>query len=260
MARSGLGVVEWWAKRTTAMPRFDSHATFDLNLRYDASVVPVPQLNLKRTKRMPKFKLDLTKKTPAQKVTLAENHVTAMTGNASFPVAGRLPTDAAFQTALDALSAAEADVEAKKTALKQARATRDAAELAMDSALNSRASYCEAAQPNDDAALASTGLPLRTAPAAIGDLPAPGDLVASMGDDPGEMELSWDPVYGANSYAIEKREHNVPAAVWAAVQTVSQSKLTVTGLTSGTTYAFRVRAIGPKGTGPWSDEAVKMSP
>ena len=242
------------------MPRFDSHATFDASLRYDAGVVPVPPPNRKRTKYMPKFKLDLAKKTPAQKIVLGQNHVTAMTGNASFPAANRLPADAAFQTALTALDTAEADVAAKKTAWKQCIATRDAAEAAFDAALTSRASYCEAAQPADDAALASTGLPLRTAPAAIGDLPAPGDLVASMGDDPGEMELSWDPVYGANSYAIEKREHNVPAAVWAAVQTVSQSKLTVTGLTSGTTYAFRVRAIGPKGNGPWSDEAVKMSP
>ncbi len=238
---------------------FDSPSLrFDTGLRFDAEPVPPPKL--KRTNRMPKFKLDLTKKTPAQKITLGETHVTAMTGNASFPAANRLPADAAFQAALDALTTAEAEVEAKKTALKQARATRDAAELEFDSALNSRASYCEAAKPNDDAALAGTGLPLRTAPATVGDLPAPGDLTATMGDDPGEMELSWDPVYGANSYAIEKCEHNVPGAAWGAVQTVSQSKFTLTGLTSGTTYAFRVRAIGPKGNGPWSDEAVKMSP
>ena len=29
---------------------------------------------------------------------------------------------------------------------------------------------------------------------------------------------------------------------------------------SGKTYAFRVRALGPNGLGPWSDVAVKMAP
>jgi hypothetical protein len=241
------------------MPSFDSPgACFDAGLRFDQAVAvpPVPPIT---HQRMPKFKLDLTKKTPAQKIALGAAHVTAMTGNAAFPVATRLPTDAAFQAALDDLTAKEADVTAKETALKQARNARNASEAAFDIVLNSRAANCEAAQPTDDAALASTGLPLRPAPTTIGDLPAPGDLRASIGDDAGEIDLSWDPVYGANSYVIESKVHNAPGD-WAVVKTVSQSKYTVAGLTSGTFYAFRVRALGPKGEGPWSDEAVKISP
>ena len=241
------------------MPRFDSHATFDASLRYDAGVVPVPQPNRKRTKHMPKFKLDLAKKTPAQKIVLGQNHVTAMTGNASFPAANRLPADAAFQTALTALDTAEADVAAKKTAWKQCIATRDAAEAAFDAALTSRASYCEAAQPADDAALASTGLPLRTTPAAIGDLPAPGDLAATVGDNEGEIDLSCDPVSGASSYEWQCRLH-ADGNAWQAAKNTTTSKITLSSLTPGALYGFRVRAIGSAGPGAWSDEASKRAP
>lgn len=32
------------------------------------------------------------------------------------------------------------------------------------------------------------------------------------------------------------------------------------GLTSGTMYAFRMKAVGTAGEGPWSDEAVMRAP
>lgn len=241
------------------MPRFDSHATFDAGLRYDAGVAPVPPPQLKRSNRMSKFKLDLAKKTTAQKITLGQTHDAAMTGNASFPTANRLPADAAFQAALAALEAAEADVAAKKTAWKQALATRDAAEAALDTALTSRAAYCEAAQPGNDAALASTGLPMRTTPASVGDLPAPGDLVGTAGDNEGEIDLSCDPVAGAGSYEWQCRLH-ADGNAWQPAKNSTASKITLTGLTPGTQYAFRVRAIGSAGPGAWSDEAAKRAP
>jgi hypothetical protein len=48
--------------------------------------------------------------------------------------------------------------------------------------------------------------------------------------------------------------------VWQAVKSVTASKFTVTGLTPGAVYAFRVRAVGAAGVGPWSDEAVRRAP
>lgn len=208
---------------------------------------------------MPKIKLDLSKKTPAQKITLGQAHVTAMTGNANFPDAGRLPLDAAFLATLTALSTAEADVIVKKNEWKEAIATRDAAEAALDAALTSRASYCEAAQPTDEAALISSGLPLRPAPTAVGDLPAPGDLAATVGDNEGEMDLSCDPVSGASSYEWQCRLH-ADGNAWQGAKNSTTSKITVEGLTPGAQYAFRVRAIGAAGPGAWSDEAAKRAP
>jgi hypothetical protein len=44
------------------------------------------------------------------------------------------------------------------------------------------------------------------------------------------------------------------------VKITTRSSYTVTGLTSGDTFAFRVRAIGSAGDSDWSDEAIKMAP
>jgi hypothetical protein len=41
--------------------------------------------------------------------------------------------------------------------------------------------------------------------------------------------------------------------------TATKSKATVTGLTSGTRYWFRVAAIGSAGQGPWSDPATAIA-
>ncbi|MEZ5383927.1 MAG: fibronectin type III domain-containing protein [Prosthecobacter sp.] len=253
--------MQWALTGTAPMPLlYDTPGLrFGEGNRFDEAVVPVPPPNLNRKRRMPKIKLDLSKKTAAQKISLAQAHVTAMTGNANFPDAGRLPPDAAFATALTALETAEADAIVKKNDWKQAIATRDAAEAALDAALTTRASYCEAAQPSDEAALISAGLPLRPAPTPVGDLPAPGDLAATVGDNEGEIDLSCDPVPGASSYEWQCRVH-ADGNAWQGAKNSTTSKITVEGLIPGTLYAFRVRAIGSAGPGAWSDEATKRAP
>jgi hypothetical protein len=63
-----------------AVPSFDSPgARFDAGLRFDQAVAvpPVPPIT---HQRMPKFKLDLTKKTPAHKIALGAAHVMALPG------------------------------------------------------------------------------------------------------------------------------------------------------------------------------------
>jgi hypothetical protein len=240
--------------------KFDTpNLRMDAGHRFDASPVPAPSLNLKSKRPMNKIKLELGKKTPAQKITLGETHDAAMTGNAAFPTATRIPADAAYQAILAELVSAEADVNLKKVALKQALETRDTKEGAFDVAITSRANYCEAAQPNDDAALASAGLPLRGVPVPVGDLAAPANLVATAGDNEGEADLSCDPVNGARSYEWQCRLHSEPGN-WQPVKSSTASSITVTGLTPGALYAFRARGIGATGNGPWSDEAVKRAP
>jgi len=80
-------------------------------------------------------------------------------------------------------------------------------------------------------------------------LPAPASFLAEMGNLDGEIHLTWDTVYGASSYEVQYKEH-IDTASWQTVKVVTQSKLTVPGLVSGKSYAFRGRAIGPNGEGP----------
>ncbi|MEQ1751656.1 MAG: fibronectin type III domain-containing protein [Prosthecobacter sp.] len=241
--------------------RFDTpNLRMDAGNRYDSALVPpvVITLTTKRSKNMNQFKLELQKKTVLQKLAMGVTHIAAMLANAFYPQATRVPTDAQFQAAQDDLQAANDDANLQEGKWKAANALRDEKQAIWDTIITARASNCEAVTPNDLAKLSTVGLPLKGAPTPIGDMPAPANLRATMGDDAGEIDLQWDAIYGAVSYVIECREYN-PATGWSQIKLIKQSKFTVTGLTSGKTYAFRVRALGPKGEGPWSDEAVKMA-
>jgi hypothetical protein len=243
--------------------RYDSSPPLrmDQGLRFDsAGPVPSPYQPLRRNKTMTKFKLELFKKKTADKLTLGAAHIAAMTGNANYPQATRVPTDAQVQTAQDDLAAAQADVDAAEIAWKQKIQIRDQKEDAWDTVITARANNCEAVTPTDLAALASTGFPLRGAGAPIGELPAPGDLRATATAKEGEIDLRCNTVKGASSYEWECRVHDNVSAPWTAIKTSTTTRILVPGLTPGVVYAFRVRAIGSAGPGTWSDEATERAP
>lgn len=210
--------------------------------------------------RAMKFKLELSRKTVPEKLQMGTAHITAMTGNLTYPTASRVPTDAQVQTAQDELQAASQEVDAAEITWKQKIQIRDQKVETWDTVITSRANFCEALTPNDLAALASTGFPLRTAPAPVGALPAPGDLRAAATDNEGVIELRCNTVTGASSYEWECKVHDNVAAPWSAIKTSTTSKILVPSLTPGTLYAFRVRAVGSAGPGAWSDEASERAP
>ena len=209
---------------------------------------------------MTQFKLELQKRTVTSKLALGTTHITSMNGNTHYPAATRVPTDAQMQTAQDDLQTAQNAADAAEVVGKQRIQERDEKEAAWDRVITARANNCEAVTPNDLAALASTGFPLRGTPAPIGALPAPGDLRATATDNAGVIELRCDTVKGASSYEWECKVHDNVAAPWSAIKTSTTSKILVPGLTPGTLYAFRVRAIGSAGPGAWSDEASGRAP
>ena len=209
---------------------------------------------------MTKFKLELDRKKTNDKLVLGAAHIAAMNGNANYPVATRVPTDAQVQTAQDNLSTAEAEVDAAEIAWKQKIQVRDAAELSWDTVITARASNCESVTPNNLPALASTGFPLRNGGSPIGPLPAPGDLRTSPSANTGEIELKCDAVKGASSYEWQCRLHESAGVTWVGFKTSTASRVTATSLTPGALYAFRVRGIGSAGAGTWSDEAVQRAP
>lgn len=91
----------------------------------------------------------------------------------------------------------------------------------------------------------------------------PYDVSATMGDNPGEIDLGWPAVPKAKSYIIEQCEHSDAAApgAWLQGRIATHSSSTLTGFTSGRKYAFRIRALGPNDLeSPWSEEALCMAP
>lgn len=208
---------------------------------------------------MTKFKLELSRIKPNDKIALGAAHIAAMTSNTNYPVPTRVPTDAQVQTAQDDLANAEAAVDAAAIAWKQKIQDRDAKEAVWDTVMTARANNCEAVTPTDLVALQSTGFPLRSAGAPMGQLPAPGDLKAVASDNEGQIDLRCKTVAGASTYEWQMRLHD-NAAAWQALKTSTTAKILVPSLTPGTVYAFRVRAIGSAGPGTWSDEATERAP
>lgn len=88
----------------------------------------------------------------------------------------------------------------------------------------------------------------------VGMPPAPGDLRARPGNFEGTCLLDWDSVKGAGAYEIEYALR-ADTQHWTRHGASLASKATVDGLTPGTAYAFRVRALGAAGPSPWSDPA-----
>lgn len=234
------------------MANYDSGVTYDSGVLYD-QVVSTPS----NKKPMAKVKLNLKDRSDSELLTFSQQHIAAMTGNANF--ATPTPTAANYQTAHDAYKTALDAAALAAEAAKQKTSLKDTARVTLETLLTQRGSYVELTSGGDEAKILSANLPVRDAAAPIGALPAPVDFLATMGDQEGEIDLTWSRVRGAKTYIVEHSD-NVTPRVWSQKAVVTTSKATVSGCTPGQLCVFRVRAIGSAGPGPWSDESVKMSP
>ena len=95
--------------------------------------------------------------------------------------------------------------------------------------------------------------------AALGPLPAPANLVATMGDQIGSIDIGLNRVHGASSYVFHKTQTPNTPDSWQHAAISSKSSCTISGLTSGQHYWFRAAAIGAAGQGPWSDNASQLA-
>ncbi|MFM8469931.1 MAG: fibronectin type III domain-containing protein [Limisphaerales bacterium] len=101
---------------------------------------------------------------------------------------------------------------------------------------------------------------VRDPAAPIGDLPAPGNISATEGDHDGEIDAHWNRVKGAKSYVTQRTTTPTDAASWGNPVISTKSKVSLTGLVTGTKYYLRVAAIGAAGQGAWSELASQVAP
>ena len=106
----------------------------------------------------------------------------------------------------------------------------------------------------------AAGFAVAAPAAAAGPMTAPQDLNVTMGDSDGSLDWHCHPVAGASGMEPQTTTTPTDPASWKSQTPVTQSSGTLTGLISGQRHYVRLRAIGPLGPGPWSDEASKMVP
>jgi hypothetical protein len=207
---------------------------------------------------MSKIKLNLKYLSVSDKVQFARQIITSMTGNASFPAPD--PPLATVTASANEVEKAFNDASvAKQEYAAKLSIQGDKVEI-LDANLRKLANYVDSTSSDNDAIIQSAGMSVRAKPAPIGNLPIPAGLSAEAGAKEGEIDISWDRVEGARSYVVEQSADPITQTSWKYAAVSTKSSMTISGLTSGVKYWFRVAGVGAAGRGPWSDPATKYAP
>lgn len=207
---------------------------------------------------MAKVKLNIRGLSVPDRIAKAQQIVKFLTGNADFPTPQ--PTLAAVTAAIGDLQTAFANAQSAKQAAITATSAMHDKDAAFDLILRKLAAYVESIAGDDESKILSAGMSLRSASTATPSSSAPSGLSASEGDHDGSIDLAYDRVAGAKSYVIEISPDPPTATSWTHATVSSKSSATLSGLTSGTRYWFRVAAVTSAGQTGWSDPATKIAP
>lgn len=208
---------------------------------------------------MAKIKLNFSRLPISEKVARAQQIVDALTGNTNFPTPS--PALPAISVAINDLKSAFGTAQAARQTAKEKTSAQAAKEDILDRFMSQVAAYVESIAGDDETMIRSAGMDARAQAVSQSDVPSPPQsLAASAGDHDGEVDLAWDKVTGAKSYVLEKSGDPVTPTSWTHAGVCTKSALTISGLTSGTRYWFRVAAVNANGQSGWSDPATKIAP
>ena len=204
------------------------------------------------------IKLNFARLSVSEKIALARQIVTAMTGNAHFT--SPQPSLTTITAAVNSLEQAESAAQAARQQARLTIVARNNKEDDLGQLMSQSAGYVTAIAGGDELIIQSAGMGVRASPGTSAAPGQPGALSATAGDHDGSMDLSWDPIVEAASYLIEKSPDPPTATSWTHLGVSTKSTFTVTGLPSGTRVWFRVAAVNANGQSPWSDPATKIVP
>ncbi len=208
---------------------------------------------------MARIKLSLNRLSLSEKIAKARQIVASITGNSSFPTPS--PALVLVTTAIDEAETAGAEAQQARQTAKEKTSVQNQKEDALVKIITKLAAYVESVAGDDEQIILSAGMDTRERGiVSTESTTQPLALSVSAGDHDGELDLSWDKVAGAKSYVIEKSGDPPTATGWIHAGVSTKSTFTVSGLTSGTRYWFRVAAVNTNGQSGWSDPATKIAP
>ncbi len=195
----------------------------------------------------------LTAISDAELASQTDNIVTAVTGNANFPMPS--PSLGLISSALAEFRAAVANAAGGG---KELTAIKNAKRAALVSLLRQLASYLTITSAHDLAKLLSSKFPnQKPTRTKVGQLPAPESPVLRQGKPSGQLDASVTPVYGASSYNWRVALASAPETYLQTAQTVG-GRTSFKGLTPGESYLVEANAVGAEGPSDWSDDAEMM--
>jgi hypothetical protein len=192
--------------------------------------------------------LNMPKRVP-DLIVYANQIATAMTGNAFFP-SPTIPL-ATFEANITALATAEQSV---LTRVKGAAATRNVKLATVRSDMEQHKAYVQVVA---DANPSSSEAVIHSAGMAVKKLTARNkpDLAVTPGPVPGTAHLVAKSAGHRSAY---EWQFSLDQKTWTAMPVTLQAKTDVSGLTSATTYAFRVRPVLKTGEATWSQVVVQL--
>jgi hypothetical protein len=205
-----------------------------------------------------KVKVGIRGLSTTQLVALARNVVTNSTGKATLPgVQAELP---GLTTAANDAETAEQDQTAKQQVAQTATSTAHDKVVILVDKVNRAGAKVDLDADGNPTIILESGFAVAGTPTPAGPMPQVPGLAATSGDLGSTADLVWQPVANNHGYIIDATTTPTNAASWQRVANSSASKVTVTGLTAGTKYFFRVAALGTGGVpGPFSDPATALA-
>lgn len=207
---------------------------------------------------MAKVKLNLRGLSALEIIALGRKVVKALTGNPDFP--NPQPPLATLSAGIDDLETAVGDLDKSKQETATKVSIKDDKQAAAVALLRQSAAFVEAVGGDKESLILSAGMEVRSAASPSQAPAAPGDLSTTEGDHEGEVDLHWNKIKGAKSYEIQRSPDPPTSTSWQHAAVSAKSSATISGLTSGTRYWFRVAAITSAGQSGWSDPATKIAP
>ena len=167
--------------------------------------------------------------------------VAAMTGNKNFPEPTPAMADLnnSIQLFSDALALAKTGDRAKVAVKNKLRQN-------LEFMLVSLANYCSYTAKTDRSILASTGFSLNAESNTVKTLAPPENFTVQPGNHSGEVLLYVNTVTNARTYLFLYGPSTMSNEAWF-LAVNSQPYFTLTGLTRGATYNFKIGVAGSKG-------------
>ena len=172
-----------------------------------------------------------------------------MEGNVNFPDA--VPTPAAFQGLIDALAAANAEVDA--VGGKPAHRAKRNADKAVRAAIKNWAGYVQSASGGDEAKILSSNFEVVRRGKPVGELQPPTYLSSRFTSMQGRVSLRWEREEGADLHHVFMSTSSAPFN-WVLIGATTKCRFDADSLEPGTLYWFSVTALGAAGESSKSTE------